>query len=288
LAVVERKGAPLIVSGDDDGVLRSWRLDGTPGELQVGIANRAGILALAVVERKGAPLIITGGIDGIRSWRLGGTPGELQVSDVHVVGIHALAVAEHDGAPLIISGGLDGALRSWRLDGTPGELQVSDAHLVGILALAVIQDGHAPLVVSADGDGRLRSWSLASPLVALERATARAVEVRELSLSSLDLVVLLPPDVLTTAAATVAGAGVAVMKLSKILDAIKRVAGFTAELRIQRREQEIEELIAEAELLEAADRLTEARARHRRRQLEGAGWEFESVIVTDDDDDALA
>jgi hypothetical protein len=286
LVIVEHDGAPLVISGGGwDGTLRSWRLDGTPGEFQISDA-RGTIRALAVVRHGAAPLVIGGGW-ALRSWRLDGAPGELQISGAHLGGVGALAVVRHDGAPLVISGGSeDGALRSWRLDGTPGDLQADDAHVGGTIALAVVRHDGAPLLVSADGYGTLRSWSLASSLTALERPTARALEVRELSLGSLELVVLLPPGVLTAAGVAAAGSatGVAVMKLSKLLDAIKRVAGFPAELRIQARKLQTEALIAEAELLDAADQLAEARARQRRRQLDDAGWEVERIVVTDDAD----
>lgn len=64
MTLVEHEGAPLVISAGDDGALHRWRLDGTPGELQVREARNA-IWMLAVVEC-GEPLII-------RSWRLDGT-----------------------------------------------------------------------------------------------------------------------------------------------------------------------------------------------------------------------
>ncbi|MCA1679967.1 MAG: hypothetical protein LC777_14000 [Actinobacteria bacterium] len=39
LAVIERDGAPLIITAGGDGTLRSWRLDGSPGELAVDDAH---------------------------------------------------------------------------------------------------------------------------------------------------------------------------------------------------------------------------------------------------------
>jgi hypothetical protein len=81
--------------------------------------------------------------------------------------------------------------------------------------------------------------------------------------------------------------GIAVMNLSKILDAIKRVAGFPAELRLQRTQTNTEQLLADVALLEANDHLAEARARHRRRQLEAAGWKFVWIVVTAEDDDVV-
>lgn len=161
LAVPEADGAPLIISAANDGPLRSWRLDGSPGKLAVARAHRGGIIALAVVEHESAPLIISAGADRfLRSWRLDGSPGELAVAGAHRVAITALAVIEHNGVPLIVSGGDEGALRSWRLDGSPGELRVARAHYTWITALAVIESESVPLIISAAKDGWLRSWGV--------------------------------------------------------------------------------------------------------------------------------
>jgi WD40 repeat protein len=168
---------------------------------------------LAVVEDDGTPLIISGGRGaggrgGLRSWLLDGGPGGLHVRDAHAGPITALAVVEHRGAPppaLIISGGEDGALRSWRLNGTRGPLQVHDAHAGSLSALAVVEHRGAPLIISGGADGSLRSWRLGGSLAALEDTTAQELEVRQLSLGSLEIVVQLPADVLTAVGVTAVG-----------------------------------------------------------------------------------
>lgn len=193
-----------------------------------------------------------------------------------------LANVQRTGAPLIISGAYGGALRSFNLDGTPGPLQELNGHVGWIMAMAIVYNSGAPLVVAGGKDGALRSWPVGNTLAALEGSAAREVEVRELSLGSLEVVLQLPVGVL--AAASVTAAGVTVMKLTTILHAIKRLAGFPADLRLQRTQLEVEQLRAEAERLDQTDGLAEARARHRRRQLEAAGWELDSVVVTDEDD----
>jgi hypothetical protein len=110
-----------------------------------------------------------------------------------------------------------------------------------------------------------------------------------MSIGSLQIVMVLPPDLLTAAGVT-ASAG-AVLGLTKLLDAIRRVAGFSAELRVQEVELELEQQRLEVErrtlatdLLEAEERLAEARARQRRRKLQAAGYELERVVVSDEDD----
>lgn len=276
LAVVERPGAPLIITGGWDGHLRGWHLDGTPGPLQgrtdpLGMSigsRRDAITALAVVEHNGVWEIITVSEHGdLRSWHLDGTYRPLHALSSHsgkIIGgsswspTSTVTLVEDAGAPLIITGAQDGDLCSWRLNGTPGPLRVPDAHPGGIIALAVVEDAGAPLIVSGGQDGALRSWRVGPALVALERSTAREVEVREVLLGSLDIVLQLPVDVLATAGV----AGLSVIKVDKILDAIKRVAGFPAEVRLHRTqlEAEAEQVRAHAEARKEEDRLAEARA----------------------------
>jgi hypothetical protein len=77
------------------------------------------------------------------------------------------------------------------------------------------------------------------------------------------------------------------MKLARVLDAIKRLAGFPAELRLQRTQQQAEQLQAQAALLEAGDELAEAHARHRARQLNAAGWNSSASSSQTTEDDVL-
>jgi len=227
LAVVEHDGAPLIITAGNDRELRSWRLDGTPGPLTVNDAHQRRIraVALAVVEHDGAPLIITAGSAGsLRSWRLDGTPGPLTVNDAHqrrIGAAVALAVVEHDGAPLIITAGDDGSVRSWRLDGSPGEFAVDNAHPSGIVALAVVEHDGAPLIITAGDDRELRSWRVGpGAWMRLGGPLAAQLEVRRLSLGSLELEVLVPAVSAVPAA------------LGFVLYAFKRLWTFRVELRI--------------------------------------------------------
>jgi WD40 repeat protein len=117
-------GTPVIVTGDDDGTARVWRLaDGTPvGEPITG--HGSGVTAVAVAAlADGTPVIVSsGGGDGtVRVWRLAdGTPVGEPITG-HRSGVTAVAVgALADGTPVIVTGGYDGTVRVWRLaDGTP-------------------------------------------------------------------------------------------------------------------------------------------------------------------------
>jgi len=254
MAVVHRGGRPFVVVGDDNGMLRSFNPDGTPGPLPKVHAERGGLGAIAVVEALGETVIVTAGY----------------------------------GAPC--------ALHSFNVDGTPGPLQVPEPHPDGAEALAVVVHDGAPLIISGSEDGALRSWHVGSRIAALERAAAYEIDVRELSAGSLQIVMVLPPDVLAAAwfTAGLAATAATAAGLAKLMDAIKRVAGFPAEVRLQHVELEVKLLHAQAELLDAKGDLAaaEARARHRRRQLTTADWEVESVTITDEgdpiDDDEFA
>ncbi len=104
-------GAPVIVSGGDDGTVRVWRLaDRTPvGEPLRGHTDFVAAVAVGALPG-GDPVIVSGSLDGtVRVWRLAdGTPvGEPlrgHTSEVNAVAVGALP----GGDPVIVSGGLDG------------------------------------------------------------------------------------------------------------------------------------------------------------------------------------
>jgi WD40 repeat protein len=84
LCVAECEGGPLVITGGDDGAVRSWRLDGSPGPLQAPDAHVGAVTSLVTVEDSGGCTVVTGGADGaLRSWHLDGSPGPLQAPDAH-------------------------------------------------------------------------------------------------------------------------------------------------------------------------------------------------------------
>jgi WD40 repeat protein len=160
----EHDSQPLIVTAGDDGAVRSWRLDGTPGPLTRDDAHtaapRAGAdpgrtTALAVLEHCGQPLIVSAGYRAVRSWWLDGSPGPLARHDAHNSEVTSLAVVEYDAQPLILSS--DGQeLRSWWLDGSCGPV----AKNLSASALLVIEHDGEPLIVGGHADGGVSSWRL--------------------------------------------------------------------------------------------------------------------------------
>jgi len=154
LAVVKSGDQPLILTGNQQGELLSWWLDGRPSPLGIPSAHSDWITALTVVKDERGSLIVSAGADGaLRSWRLDGQPGPLSIPDAHATSINALAVARSKKGTLLFSAGVDRALRSWRLDGTPGPIQVPDMHSGTITALASLVDRHGRrLIISAGSD----------------------------------------------------------------------------------------------------------------------------------------
>jgi hypothetical protein len=204
----------------------------------------------------------------------------LTVEHAHPRGIQALAVVEHDGAPLIITAGEDGALRSWRLDGSLGELTREHAHhdeitalVVRISALAVVEYDGAPLIISAGDDGALRSWRVGPRAwTRLGGPLAAQLEVRRLSLGSLELEVLVPAVSAVPAA------------LGFVLYAFKRLWTFQIELRIHRAQMRARLMEAERELerLEATGEVDDVVEAARDVVIEA--WNVLDATLSEDDD----
>ena len=71
VAVGERHGRPVIVSGGDDGTVRVWDLESGEPVLGPLTGHDGGVSAVAVGERHGRPVIVSGGGDGtVRVWDL--------------------------------------------------------------------------------------------------------------------------------------------------------------------------------------------------------------------------
>ena len=69
VAVGERRGRPVIVSGGD-GTVRVWDLDSGKPALRPLTGHVGAVLAVAVGERRGRPVIVSGGDGTVRVWDL--------------------------------------------------------------------------------------------------------------------------------------------------------------------------------------------------------------------------
>ena len=181
-------GAPVIISGGDDGTVRVWRTaDGTPvGEPLTGHDGEVNAVAAWALP-DGAPVIISGGDDGtVRVWRTAdGIPvGELLTG--HGGWVNAVAAgALPDGAPVIISGGRDETVRVRRLaDGIPvGEPLTGHGGWVNAVAAGALPDG-TPVIISGR-DGAVRVWRTADGTPVREPLTGHDGEVNAVAAGAL-------------------------------------------------------------------------------------------------------
>ena len=157
-------GTPVVVSGDEEGTVRVWRLaDGASvGEPMRGHGAVYSVAVGALPD--GTPVVVSGGEEGtVRVWRLadGASVGEPMRG--HRDSVEAVAVgALPDGTPVVVSGGYDARVRVWRLaDGSPVGKPLR-GHRYGVSAMAVgaLRDG-TPVVVSGGSGGSVRVWRLA-------------------------------------------------------------------------------------------------------------------------------
>ncbi len=176
VAVGQRQGRPVIVSGGVDRVVRVWDLDS--GELVLGpLTGHSGeVAAVAVGQRQGRPVIVSGGVDRVvRVWDL--DSGELVLGPLtgHSGEVAAVAVGQRQGRPVIVSG--DRVVRVW--DPDSGELVLGPlaVHDDWVTAVAVGQRQGRPVIVSGDRDQTVRVWDLDSGELVLGPLTGHEGEV---------------------------------------------------------------------------------------------------------------
>ena len=153
LTVIRDGSRELLVTGGEDGAVRSFWLDGSTGPLQVDRAHAAAVRALTIVERP-EPIVISAGADGaIRSWRLDGDLGPLQIRWAHGAPVLALARSGERESAVVASGAQDGSIHTWLLDGSLGPIQLRQPHRGPISGLVACEDAGHRLLVSAGRDG---------------------------------------------------------------------------------------------------------------------------------------
>jgi WD40 repeat protein len=161
VAIGERDGRIVVVSGSYDGTVRVWDLES--GELLLGplTGHDGRIRAVAVGERYGKPVIISAGRDQtVRVWDL--RSGELVLAPLvgHDEEIYAIAVGEQHHRPIIVSGGLDKTMRVWGLDSGELVLGPLTGHDGAVSAVAVGNFQDRPFIVSGSSDETVRAWDL--------------------------------------------------------------------------------------------------------------------------------
>jgi WD40 repeat protein len=168
VAVGERRGRPVIVSGSDDETVRVWDLESGEPVLGPLTGHDEAVGAVAVGERRGRPVIVSGSDDEtVRVWDLESGEPVLGPLTGHNSLVTAVAVTERDGRPVIVSGGGDQAVRVWDLESgepIPGPLTGHDG---AVDAIAVFGGQARPLIISGSEDRTVRVWDLETDKPAL-------------------------------------------------------------------------------------------------------------------------
>ncbi len=255
LAVARCGGELMIITGGEDGTLRSRRLDGVPGSLDVVPAHANGVRALAVVE----------------SWN---------------EGTQSLSSDRFSGSDesMIVSGGGDGALRSWHCDGRAGDFNVSAAHDGGdVSSLTTARIRALPLLISGGTDGMVRSWRPAPwwvyrsayreppPWTSLGDEVASELGVRRLSyVNPLEVQLHLPEAVIA-----------APVMLGFILYALRRLSTVDLDIRVDRAELRARLAAAEQEARGLAENPVATRLTDEMDRALEDSWQITETTITD-------
>lgn len=140
LAISERHGCPVIVSGGADETVRVWDLD-SGQQVYEFTEHAATVRTLAGAKRHGRPVAISGSFDEtVRIWDLDSGQQEGQPFTRHDGVAFALATAERHGRPVVVSCNDDGHLvQVWDLE--------TDSQPVLRIELP-----HQPMAVAAAGN----------------------------------------------------------------------------------------------------------------------------------------
>ena len=189
VAVGERNGRPVVVSGGSDGMVRVWDL--RSGGLEAGWRHgKGGVRTVTIGQLADGPVVVSGGEDGqVRRWHLADGLPYGEPLDLGQGKVTSAAIGDCDGQRFIVAGyqylctvGL------WDLDtGQPlGELDwgsdfpVSERLYADVRAVAAGSCNGKPVIVAGHDDGAHRwvwtgsEWA-AKPLISRENIWAVAL-----------------------------------------------------------------------------------------------------------------
>ncbi|MFD7477796.1 caspase family protein [Streptomyces sp. NPDC059837] len=186
VACTNLDGAPVAVTGDDDGVVRVWDMrTGTPiGQPLTGHAGP--VQAVACTNLDGAPVAVTGDDEVVRVWDLRtGTPLRQPLTG-HTGPVQAAACTNLDGAPVAVTGGHDRRVRVWDLRGGTLLGQPLTGTIGSVTVVACTEMGEAPVAVTGGSDGMMRVWDLRGGTLLGQPLTGAIDGVRSMACTELD------------------------------------------------------------------------------------------------------
>ena len=173
VAVGERHGRPVIISGSPDKTVRVWDLETGQPVLDPLTGHRERVSAVAVGERQGRPVIVSGSDDRtVRVWDLdSGRPLLGPLIHAHPFAVSTVAVGERQGRPVIVSGSFDQTVRVWDLETGQPVLHPLTGHDKWVCAVAVGERQGQPVIVSGSDDRTVRVWDLEAGELLLDPLT---------------------------------------------------------------------------------------------------------------------
>jgi WD40 repeat protein len=150
-AIAASDNGNVIISGDENGIVRLWDREGRP----IGQPSKAhdGPVASVAISSNGQ-MIVSGGSDGkVLRWSMRGSVVSPPLSTSYSTGTGETVAVSPDGK-IIVSGSERGMMRIWDAQGNP--IRVFKAHDTNIDCLAVSPDSE--MIVSGSDDGTVRLW----------------------------------------------------------------------------------------------------------------------------------
>ncbi|MCX4993458.1 WD40 repeat domain-containing protein [Streptomyces sp. NBC_00568] len=180
-------GAPIAITGGDDGTVRIWDLT---TRLPIGeplAGHTDSVFAVACTVLDGTPIAITGSRDStVRIWDL---TTRLPIGEPHVGHfgwVSAVACTVLDGIPIAITGGNDGTVRVWDLTTRLPIGEPLMRHTGPVFAVAcTVLDG-APIAITGSDDTTVRVWDLTTRRMIGEPLTGHTGPVSAVACTVLD------------------------------------------------------------------------------------------------------
>ncbi len=151
-AIAVSDNGNVIVSGDEDGVVRLWDREGRP--IGPPAKEHSGRVASVAISSNGQIIVSGGASDGkVLRWSPRGLVVLPPLSISYATGSGEAVAVSADGQ-LIVSGSERGMMRLW--DGQGNRVRVFKAHDANIDCLAFSPDSE--MIVSGSDDGTVRLW----------------------------------------------------------------------------------------------------------------------------------